>query len=221
MKKATEGRNLPAGGFSSWLRNTRRAQKTKKGADVPCGDCTACCTSSYFIHIRPDEADTLARIPKKLVFPAPGLPKGHVLLGYGADGHCPMFIGGKCSIYAHRPQACRDYDCRIFPATGLSPGEDKPIISRQVERWKFDLAQSRDREHIAAVRAAARFLREHANRFPARFVPAHPTQVAMVAIKIYEVFLGLDKASEKGEAGTPVSEVVRAVMAAYQRGNNN
>ena len=74
--------DLPTEAYSAWLRSTREAQQTGAGANVPCGECRACCTSAYFIHIAPEETATLARIPKRLTFRAPGLPKGHVLLGY-------------------------------------------------------------------------------------------------------------------------------------------
>src|SRR5262249_465616 len=118
VKDITEQQELPAGEFSSWLRLTRRALQLKNiGADVPCGECNACCGSSYFIHIKPEETQTLNRIPKALLFPAPGLPKGNVLMGYNEKGECPMLIDNKCSIYEHRPQTCRDFDCRIFAAT--------------------------------------------------------------------------------------------------------
>ena len=88
------------------------------GSEVPCDGCTACCTSSQFVHIGPDETDTLARIPRRLLFPAPRLPAGHVLMGYDENGHCPMLVDGACSIYEHRPRTCRTYDCRVFPAAG-------------------------------------------------------------------------------------------------------
>ena len=93
------------------------------GSDVPCGTCTACCTSSQFVHIEPDERDALAHIPAELLFPAPGRPRGHVLLGYDERGHCPMLVDGACSIYAHRPRTCRTYDCRVFAAAGVDPGD--------------------------------------------------------------------------------------------------
>ena len=73
-----------------------------------------------FIHIQPEETQTLQRIPRALLFPAPGLPKGHVLMGYCDKGQCPMLVDNQCSIYEHRPQTCRDYDCRVFAATGIS-----------------------------------------------------------------------------------------------------
>ena len=94
---------------------------------VPCGACTACCTSSQFVHIEPDETDTLAHVPAVLRFPAPGLPKGHVVMGYDERGHCPMLVDGACSIYEHRPRTCRTYDCRIFAVTGVEP--DQPAIA--------------------------------------------------------------------------------------------
>jgi hypothetical protein len=134
----TKRQDLPAGGFSSWLRRTRSAQTGKGTANVPCGECIACCTSSYFIHIGPGESRTLSRIPKELLFPAPGLPKGHVLLGYDENGCCPMLVDGKCSIYEHRPQTCRGYDCRVFPAAGIEAGDsDKELINLRIRRWKF------------------------------------------------------------------------------------
>ena len=46
-----------------------------------------------------------------------------------------------------------------------------------------------DRDQHAAVRAAARFLRERAACFPGGAVPESPAQVAILAIKVYEVFL--------------------------------
>jgi len=98
---------LPAGRFSDWLVAVGRAIDGEQGSDVACGACTACCTSSQFVHIGPDETDALAHIPTALTFPAPGLPAGHVLLGYDERGHCPMLVDGACSIYEHRPRTCR------------------------------------------------------------------------------------------------------------------
>src|SRR6476659_10784222 len=72
--------DLAAGDFSTWLSGMQAALRGDEDADVPCGTCTACCTSSQFVHIEPDEADALAHIPAALLFPAPRLPKGHVLL---------------------------------------------------------------------------------------------------------------------------------------------
>ena len=73
---------VAAGDLGAWLVEVRGAIAGERASDVPCGSCTACCTSSQFVHIGPDEIDTLAHVPRRLTFPAPGLPGGHVLLGY-------------------------------------------------------------------------------------------------------------------------------------------
>ncbi len=119
--------------FSEWLDGFDPASD----AAVPCGACTACCTSSQFVHIGPDENDTLAHIPAEVRFRAPGLPKGHFVLGYDEHGQCPMLVDGDCSIYDHRPRTCRTYDCRIFAVTGVEP--DQPEIAERVRDWQFDI----------------------------------------------------------------------------------
>ncbi len=200
---------IPAGELLPWLDATRRAQQRGLGMDVPCGDCNACCRSSYFIHIRPDEGETLAAIPPELLFPAPGLPAGNVLLGFDEHGHCPMLRDGACSIYASRPLTCRSYDCRVFAATGLDALEpDKQAVAEQARRWRFD-CESRDADQsLTALRAAAKFLNERAELFPSGFIPANSTQLAMLAIKVFDVFLE-DAPSDAARA--------RAVVEAAER----
>src|SRR6202047_4741709 len=127
--------DLAAGEFSSWMGEIQGAIRGERGSDVPGNGCTACCTSSQFVHIAPDEAETLAHIPAALLFPAPGLPRGHVLLGYDERGHCPTLVAGRCPISEPPPQPCRTYDCRVFAATGLTiDDDDKVSIARQAQR---------------------------------------------------------------------------------------
>lgn len=175
---ATGEGDLPAGDFSSWLQEVQGAIRGEGTARVPCGDCTACCTSGQFVHIGPDETDTLAHIPRQLLFPAPGLPRGHVLLGYDERGRCPMLVDDRCSIYEHRPRTCRTYDCRIFPATGVDD-DDNPLIAAQARRWRFDLSTDPARAAHQALRAAAKSLDGERN----------PTRRAVVAVEIHEAFL--------------------------------
>src|SRR5947208_11125801 len=154
-------RDLPAGDFSPWLADMQRAVRGERGMDVPCNGCTACCRSSQFVHIAPDEADTLARIPGELLFPAPRLPAGNVVIGYDERGHCPMLVDDRCSIYEHRPHACRAYDCRIFAATGVVPDEpSKSAIAARAARWRFTFPTDADIVGRDAVRAAAESLAE-------------------------------------------------------------
>jgi len=204
--------DLPAGDFSSWLAGMRAALRGEGESDVPCGVCTACCTSSQFVHIAPDETGTLSRIPAELLFPAPRLPRGHVLLGYDERGHCPMLIGGGCSIYEDRPRTCRTYDCRIFPAAGVAPDDDddtKSLIARRTERWKFGFPGRGDRTERDAVRAAATFL--GAQRRPEGVAPRNAIRLAVLAVEVHEAFLAHD--DETGEAAVvdPDPEAVEAL----------
>ncbi|MGH9039186.1 MAG: YkgJ family cysteine cluster protein [Acidimicrobiia bacterium] len=175
---------LAAGSFSAWLAGMRRALDGDAASEVPCGGCTACCTSSQFIAIGPDETETLARIPAPLLFPAPRRPRGHVLLGYDENGHCPMLVEGACSIYEYRPRTCRTYDCRVFPAAGIDPDDgDKAEISRRARRWVFAHPADEDARDHDAVLAAARFIGEHPDRLPDG-PPGNATQHAVLAVRL-------------------------------------
>lgn len=158
---------ISAGEFSIWLENP--------GADVPCGECRGCCRSSMFIHVGPEEKETIRRIPRKLLFPAPGLPKGHFVLGYNERGECPMLAGGECSIYEHRPQTCREYDCRVFAATGIAVDRARqPEIAARVKAWRFRYAGKASRERRRGLEATGRL----ASHLP-------PERRAAVAMQLY------------------------------------
>jgi len=214
MRKNT---NLPAGNFSAWLRQTQDALIKEEAAEVNCGECTACCTSSYLIHIRPEETKTLKHINKKLLFPAPGLPKGNVLLGYFETGHCPMLMNNKCSIYKYRSITCRNYDCRIFNAAGIDPGgKDKALITQRSRQWEFSYPSQLDRDEHVAVQEAAKFIQEHANCFPGGRIPSDPSQLAILAIKVYDVFLDNKIDPGKTQVAIPDMEVAKAIVEANE-----
>lgn len=159
-------------------------------SDVPCGSCTGCCRSSQFVHIGPDETDTLDHVPSELLFPAPRMPAGHVLLGYDAEGRCPMLVDDGCSIYEHRPRTCRTYDCRVFAATGIEVGPDKALIEAQVGRWRFEHPGTGDLVLHDAVRAAAEFLAGNRELAADGLVPTSPTQLAVLAVELHGAFVG-------------------------------
>jgi Fe-S-cluster containining protein len=146
---------LDAGEFRQWVTAARQAIAEGGEADVPCQGCTACCRSSQFVEVGPDETAALAHINPALLFPAPGRP-GFKLLGYDERGHCPMLINDQCSIYEHRPRACRTYDCRVFPAAGLEPDEPgKEALTQRIRRWRFTYADAAARREHDDVRKRA------------------------------------------------------------------
>ena len=144
-------RTADAGSFAAWYAALVRAVSGDGEMTVPCGSCRACCTSGQFVHIAPDETDTLAHVPAALRFPAPGLRRGHVVLGYDEHGRCPMLVDDACSIYDHRPRTCRTYDCRVFAATGVDPGPTQPEIAERAASWRFAVDDQRRWDAVHAA----------------------------------------------------------------------
>ncbi|HEY6625274.1 MAG TPA: YkgJ family cysteine cluster protein [Acidimicrobiales bacterium] len=208
--KSDDEQALMAGEFSTWIVDMQAAMLGTSGADVPCDGCTACCTSSQFVHISPDETDTLSHVPADLLFPAPRLPSGHVVLGYDERGRCPMLIDNRCSIYEHRPRACRTYDCRVFPAAGVEVDDEQSSIAQRVRRWQFTFPTDADRIEHDAVRAAASFLDDHRDMLRAAGLPVNAKERAVLAVRIYRAFLGCDVANGSVAVVDPDPEVVRA-----------
>jgi uncharacterized protein len=168
---------IAAGRFGPWLQEVHSAIGGDGVMDVPCGSCTGCCQAAQFVHIEPDETDTLAVIPAELLFPAPRLPRGHVLMGYDEHGRCPMLADGGCTIYEHRPRTCRTYDCRVFAATGVEPDPDtQAAVAERVRRWRFDVDEH-DAPRLDALRAAAVEVRRRPD------APGTPLGVAIAAIR--------------------------------------
>ncbi|MCU1457406.1 MAG: hypothetical protein JWL73_1498 [Actinomycetia bacterium] len=186
-----------AGGLADWLRGMRSALRGEHDADVPCGGCTACCRSSQFVHIGPEETDALAAIPPALLFPAPQMPEGHVLMGYDWQGRCPMLTDAGCSIYEHRPRTCRTYDCRVFAASGVEIDDaGKEMIAARVRQWRFDDPSAADRRVQDALRSAVRYIREHGDLLPEGSEPVTATRLAVLAVEIVEAFLDPDWESQ-------------------------
>ena len=128
-----------------------------------------------------------------------------------------MFIDNQCSIYAQRPRTCRDYDCRVFPATGVAMDEGKPLIAKQAARWKFAFPGAEDTREYAAVCAAAEFLRLGSRDFPPGFVPVNAPQRAVMALKVYQVFLDRPHGDFAGLRPAQRSAIAAAMLAAFAR----
>ena len=202
-----EGQRRPAGEFSAWLSSLLVAVRHGTNSDTPCDGCVACCSSSQFVHIGPDETEALDHIPAEVRFAAPGAPDGYVLMGYDEQGRCPMLADTGCTIYEHRPRTCRTYDCRVFPAAGLAPGEGKQRVAERSAEWEFDHRDERARVEHAAVQAAAAYLERRRGDFPPGAVPLAPTQVALLACEAHPAFL---------DTPDPEPEAVRVAIRSHR-----
>lgn len=187
MSETTSPGDLPAGDFTAWVEATLKGFATGTGIEVPCGDCRACCTSSYFIHVEADEAAARAAVGADAIA-APGRP-GVKVMGFDESGNCPKMKPTGCAIYHDRPRTCRIYDCRIFAAAGLQAGPDKARINERIAQWRFDYRTEADRDRHNAVKAAAAFILKHAALFPGRRIPADPGQLALLALKVHAEML--------------------------------
>ena len=175
---------IEAGSLAAWLIATRAAIRGAHDADVPCGSCTACCRSSQFVLVTPADTDARVHIPRELLFPAPLMPKGYLVLGYDEHGRCPMLTDAGCSIYEYRPRTCRTYDCRIFAATGVELDDpDQADIAARAKTWRFEVASDADRAAHDALHAALTHLRDHPGDTEDP-MPTTPTQLAVAAVEI-------------------------------------
>jgi uncharacterized protein len=182
--------HFAAGDFAAWLAQIVASFRGGTGSEVPCGDCSGCCASSYFIHVRPTDRKTLAVVPKALLNPAPGMPRGHKLIGFSADGSCPLLLRGNCSIYGQRAQTCRDYDCRVFAAAGIDAGgPERAAVNQRVRAWRFSYAKDQDVQIHRAIKSAAAFILNRRAAFPGGRAPVAPGDIAALAIKVHHIFL--------------------------------
>ena len=195
---------LPAGAFLDWLRHFRASLRGNQGSDVPCGDCRGCCISGYSVQIRPHDAGARALIPAELLATVQGFARDELTLAARPDGTCPMLRDNECSIYESRPQTCRDYDCRVFAASGISP--DKPVIHQRVSQWRFSYPTELDRKAHSAVLATADFIRTRRSSFPNQRAPMGSSGISVLACESYSVFLQPD-IHEK-----PDTEVARLIL---------
>lgn len=200
-----------AGNFQSWLQDTLYAFSNGQGASVPCGDCKACCRAGYFIPVHRQEWSTRAAIPPGFLVtpPADHRDGEYQLISTTRRGHCALLRNGACSIYRERPQTCRDYDCRLFAASGLSSGYGE--IDRQVARWHFCHESEESLRIHAAIRIAARFIIDNERAFPQGRAPKRPADVTVVALKSHRVFL--DAATRSGTPAAIAKEIVQACRA--------
>ena len=87
-------------------------------ATVPCGSCTVCCHHTR-TEVMPWELERLAHLSTE---PDPeGCHPQSRKLKTRPDGSCVHLSehGHGCTVYEHRPMACRVYDCRYTDFLGV------------------------------------------------------------------------------------------------------
>ena len=98
---------------------------------VACGTCTACC---HYPEIAVDERRDKRHLAHLLT---KRNTTGELVMQSRPDGACIHLGERGCTVYAHRPTACRNFDCRVVAAMGLleSCGPPAPMPD-----WEFRTA---------------------------------------------------------------------------------
>lgn len=128
----------PAGTFSTWIRRRvsmrhaiQEASNTNKSvtgisADVPCGDCHACCFH-YDVDFHQDFDDQAEYETETGI-------EDVTVLKHRDDGSCIYLKNGRCSIYERRPYYCRVYDCRPMAYAEVNL-IDRPDLNEAINQW--------------------------------------------------------------------------------------
>lgn len=113
-------------------------------AKFSCGDCKACCHQR--VEIFGDEP--ASRLQHLDIVPDEFGGPDDRSLRRNADGSCVHLGEHGCTVYEHRPTACRAYDCRMYNFYGITInhefGGTEPI-------WHFDKTTREDQIIGAAL----------------------------------------------------------------------
>ena len=190
---------MAAGAFARWLEQYLHAQaQGEPVGEVPCGDCNACFKASYFISIAEEERETIERIPRVHLTVSTRSQERQWALEQSCGGNCPMLVDETCSIYAHRPRACRRFDCRVFAAASITPGSGpRAAVNQQVWRWRFDYPGAADAARQTALLEAAAFLQRRADLIDAEVAPKDTSELAKAAVFVHDIFLQANSQSDQ------------------------
>ena len=102
-----------------------RSELAALTSTVNCRSCRACCVdfveTSLLTGDSGDGLDTEIRDGKRF-------------LRKKANGECVHLQDGGCSVYEHRPSACRVFDCRDFAVSKLT-NPDLPLLNEAIAPW--------------------------------------------------------------------------------------
>ena len=96
----------------------------------------------------------------------------------------------------------------MFAAAGIDA--DREEITARARRWRFTWRSREDTERAEAVAAAARWIPQHTAAFPGGRVPDDPAQLAVLAIRVADVFLPGGSATIAVDDVAVAAAIVRA-----------
>jgi hypothetical protein len=126
-----------------WLAEMGASVASGKPMSVPCNGCRNCC---WFHHV-PVERD---ENPENLPYLDTVMQEdSSMILRKRDDGACVHLGEQGCTVYEHRPAACRTYDCRYMSLIGISHPYDD---NHSPPTWLFDVSTDESKAVIIAFR---------------------------------------------------------------------
>ena len=86
----------------------------------------------------------------------------------------------------------------------------KTNTARKAELWVFTIDSEQDLADSTTVRSAASFLEKYSDRFPKGFISCNPAQRAVMAIKVYSLFLQRSDDNFEKDVEDIISRIVEA-----------
>lgn len=141
----------------TWLRKLRQqhARGGRPTAEVPCGDCNACC-HEMSVFLEPDEVDQYRSV-EETAEDGSSRPR----LERNPDDSCVYLDEqGACSIYARRPRLCRTFDCRPLAFCGIRV-EHKEKLNEGLDHWDLAPRSREDQEVLLALDLSRRLFSDY------------------------------------------------------------
>lgn len=225
-RRSLLGRELPGVGVNFDLRTGRageapmrfggsiRSVIAGKGA-VPCGGCVACCYHPCVgVHPEDERPEDLARLD--LVTREDGV----IVVRKRSDGACVHLGERGCTVYEHRPRACRLYDCRKYAMIGVL---DSYAGGRKSPGWRFDARTPDDRALMVSLQMAGlAAVAEMGDRLPAveEILAAAMEKLPKMAKPATELLARLDRmsAEERGRLAQWLHQQAESALAKARTG---
>lgn len=117
-------------------------------ATLPCEECGGqCCRLASMLYREFKVIRRIYGIPRGAKVEKVGLGRAgtpRIVQVTTSEGVCPWLTGGRCGIYHHRPQTCREYGTRIdMPCEYLFPEAAEQRVAEINERMQATL-EARD-----------------------------------------------------------------------------
>ena len=174
--------------FAAWLSSAVATLEDDEPAEVPCGECNACCRTHHYIHVRPEEKRARARLPASVAVPGAGTAAG--LPGDRAGRRRLLPAADRRPLHGLRGPAARLPHLRL---PGVR-GDRRRRRTGPTSRRRCGAGGSATRRRTttsgrAAVLAAASFVREHPESMASDVARLQPIRVATLAVAVHALFL--------------------------------